>query len=96
MLADGDGDGATVGDVLTDAVGDGDVCTDGEAVAVGDVDVCTDEEAVADGDWYVPVYDGAVAGYDTPWEADGLADAPGELCTADGEAAAEDVCAGWS
>ena len=87
LLADVDAGGgedeAPDSDVPADADGDGDARTDGEAVAVGD--------------WYVPVNDGALAEYDTPWEADGLADAPEELSTADVAAAGKDVCAAdWS
>jgi len=92
--ADGDDDGVAGGDVLAvaDADGEADGRTDGEAVAVGDADARTDGEAVATGGWYVPVYEGALAEYDALGEADGLADAPEELCAADAEAAGADDC----
>ena len=103
MDAVGDEDGAAVGDVLTvaDTVGDADARTDGEAVVVGDADARTDGdadartdgEADAAGGWYVPGYEGVLAEYDALGEADGLADAPEELCAADAEAAGADVCA---
>jgi hypothetical protein len=96
---DEDEDEAPDGDVLGDADADGDedVRTDGEAVTVGDVDVPTDGDAADVGDWYVPTNDGVLAGEDTAWGADGLADAPGDVCLAGVAAADEDVCAvGWS
>jgi hypothetical protein len=99
-VAAGDEDEPSDGDALVDAdddadavVGDGDVRTDGEAVAVGDWDARTDGDAVAVGDVNVLANDGAGVGEDTPWNADGWAEACEAVGTADDAAAGAEVCA---